>query len=365
METGRHRRRTRRARHVPDHIPRGGHVEDAEHDQREHRTAARAERPEQDHPRGAEGGGRARGPLPGPDSGRGRSVAAVGRGRPDPGDDDGCGGGGRPARADHRARRPGLGQNVGDHGRVPAVHGVVRRRRRRRPGREDRAVLGRHAPGLVQPGTVADHLRTADVRAATERAVRAAGRVVRPAVRQRLVPDAAQAVRGRVPRVHAGAVRRRPAPAQPARLGHRGRPVLAAGRAAGQRARAVHHAVYARRAQDDAAAEGPVPRARVVRAAAGRRHRSVPVLPPSPPSHHVPYTLFLLLTLSKNRFEQGPDGSGQVRTGLDLFGQVRTVLDRFEPVRRGLDMFGQVWNGSDRFRPVRTGSDQFGQVQTS
>lgn len=275
METGRHRRRTRRARHVPDHIPRGGHVEDAEHDQREHRTAARAERPEQDHPGGAQRGGRARGALPGPVGGRGPATA-VGRGRPDPDDDDGGGGGWRPARANHRARRPGLGQDVGDHGRVPAVHGVVRRRRRRRPDRADRTVLGRHAPGLVQPRTVADHLRTADVRAAAERAVRAAGRVVRPAVRQRLVPDAAQAVRGRVPRVHAGAVRRRPAPAQPARLGHRGRPVLAAGRAAGQRARAVHHAVHARRAQDDAAAKGPVPRARVVRAIAGRRHRSVP-----------------------------------------------------------------------------------------
>lgn len=97
---------------------------------------------------------------------------------------------------------------------------------------EDSAVLGRHAPRLVQPGTVADNLRTAHLRAAAWRPVRAAGRVFRPALRERLVSDAVEAVRRRVPDVHPGPVHRRPAQVEPLGFGHRCRPVVAAHRAA-------------------------------------------------------------------------------------------------------------------------------------
>lgn len=268
VETRRCGRRARRARHVPDHIPGGGHVQDAERDKREYRTTAGAERAQQDGARGVEGSDRAHRALRRPD--RTAAAAAVrpgdrpggchgGRhgdrhgGRDTKNDDDGRG----QARADLGARRPGLRQDVHNRGGVPRVPALVRRRAAVSSARGQ--VLRRHATRLVQPGTVARHLPTAVVRAAAERAVRAAGRVVRPTVRERLVPDAAQAVRGRVPHIHASAVHRRPAPAQPARLGRGGRPVMAAHRAARQRARAVYHALRAGRAEDDAVAKRTVP----------------------------------------------------------------------------------------------------------
>lgn len=121
---------------------------------------------------------------------------------------------------------------------------------------ENSAVLGRHASRLVQPGIVADNLRAALLRAAARRPVRAAGRVLRPALRERLVSDAAEAVRGRVPDVHPGPVHRRPAQVEPLGLGHRGRSVVAAHRTAAQRAHHVHHAVRPRRVENDTDAKG-------------------------------------------------------------------------------------------------------------
>lgn len=247
METRRYRRRTSRARHVPDHIPGGGHVQDAEHDQHEHRTAARAERQEQNDPGGAQGGDRAHGPLPGRDRDR------AGRRRRRRGRENTAHHDVRQTRPDCGARRPGLRQDVRPRRRLQRVREVVRQE-----AGAHRPVLRRHAPRLVQPGTAADHMRAADVRAPAQRAVRAAGRVVRPAVRQRLVPDAVETVRGRVPHVHAGAVHRRPAPAQPAGQRHRGRPVLVANRVAVQRAHRVHHAVRSRRVENDSVAKRPV-----------------------------------------------------------------------------------------------------------
>lgn len=118
METRGHRRRTARARHVPNHIPRGGHVEDAVHDQRQYRAEARAERPEQDHPRGAQGGDRAHCTLQRPDPPR-SAAGPPGRscGQSAEIDVDG-----RQTRADRGARWPRVGQDVAGHRRVPEVH---------------------------------------------------------------------------------------------------------------------------------------------------------------------------------------------------------------------------------------------------
>lgn len=107
MEARGHRRRTSRARHVPDDIPGGGHVQDASHDQHEHRTPTGTERQEQDHPGSGQGGDRTHRSLQGPDRGqpsRGRPSAA-GRGSQHTENDDVCG----QAGANNRARRPGLG----------------------------------------------------------------------------------------------------------------------------------------------------------------------------------------------------------------------------------------------------------------
>lgn len=119
------------------------------------------------------------------------------------------------------------------------------------------AVLGRHAEGLVQSGTVAHHLRTAVLHTSAERSLRAPGRLVRPAVRQRLVPDAAEAVRGRVQDIHVGPVHRRSAQVEPSGLGHRCRAVVVADRAAEQRTHRVHYPVHPGRVENDAVAERP------------------------------------------------------------------------------------------------------------
>lgn len=188
METRRYRRRTSRARHVPDDIPRGGHVEDAMHDKHEHRAEARAERQEQNYTGSAEGGNRAHIALQRPDRAQ-PAQPAVGSGEQDTENDVDD----RQTRADHRARRLGVGQDVDLDHRLPGVREMVRQE-----ADENCEVLGRDAQGLVQPGAVADHLRATVLHTSAERSVRAPGCVVRPAVRQRLVPDVAETVRGRV-----------------------------------------------------------------------------------------------------------------------------------------------------------------------
>lgn len=87
--------------------------------------------------------------------------------------------------------------------------------------------------------------------------MRTPGCVVRPAVHQRLVSDAAETVRGRVQVVHVGAVHRRPAQAQPVGLGRRRRPFLVADRAAVQRVYRVHHVVRSGRTKNDTDAKRP------------------------------------------------------------------------------------------------------------
>lgn len=117
METRGYRRRTARARYVPNHIPRGGHVEDAVHDQRQYRAETGAERPEQDHPGGAQGGDRAHRALQRPNPPRstarppGRSCGQSAEINVD----------GHQTRADRGARWPWVGQDVAGHRRVPGV----------------------------------------------------------------------------------------------------------------------------------------------------------------------------------------------------------------------------------------------------
>lgn len=106
METWGRGRRTSRARHVPDHIPGGGHVQDAVHDKRQYREETRAERQEQDHPGGAQRSDRAHSALSEHDQAHGPpGPPAAEHGRQDTENDDDAS---RKTRSDHSARWSGV-----------------------------------------------------------------------------------------------------------------------------------------------------------------------------------------------------------------------------------------------------------------